>query len=225
MVNIQDARVRGDNHVFRCDFASRRIVQDISGVITTCDVNKYQNGISPTATTSKVVYTGTESLSINKTLLTVAIKFKLHTSGASTYSIIGKASGADIQWFIKLTSGTRLDFHIATTAADTTNYAYMNAPLLTLGNEYTAHCVYNGGLAAGSRGLIYINGAIVGTTINGTINTSMRAATQPINIFSGVVIAPPTDFILRSANIYSTAFSAADVLADYNNSLSSGITP
>jgi len=221
LVNIQDAKTAGDNHIFRCDFSSRRSVQDLGGIITTCAVNK---GLSPTATTSKVSFIRTESLSINMAVLTVAIRFKLHTTGALDYNIIQKSSASDAQWLIKLTGGNRLDFHICPTAANFGNYAYMSASTLTLGTEYVAHCVYNSSLVEASRGIIYINGVAATTAIQGTI-TSMRAGTQPISIFSATIVAPPTDFILRSANVYSTAFSADDVLADYKNSLSSGITP
>ena len=228
MVNIQEATVRGDNHVFRRDFSSRRSIQDIGGVIIGSTIN---NGISPTAASSRVTFIGTESLLANRTQMTIALRFKTvaNINNATAKTIISTASSSlnNNQMFIQFDANHILNCYIATTIGDFSNSFRITAAL-TASKEYILHAIYNGSLAAASRGQWYINGAATGTTITNTLPTSIRnssLALTALNHNGGILQAPDTDFILRSVNIYSTAFSPADVLADYQNSLSSGITP
>ena len=207
---IQPARVMGGGCVFRQDFMSRRSVQDAGGVLVGCTVGN--GGVSPTATSSRITYGGTEALLGGSAQMTLALRFK--TASVLTASCwVSKADSlfTTTQWTVELSSGLMIMY------VGTTNY-FLPTNALVAGTEYLAHCVYNGGLAAGSRGLMYLNGGVVATTIGGTLPTTQPISQNPVTVFNrfgGTGKGPNADAVLRSFRIYNTAWSAEECLDDF----------
>ena len=231
---MQEARVAGENRIFRADFATRRSIQDLGGVIVACSVPG-AGGVSPTGATGRITFLGTESLAVNATKMTVAFRIKTPAvfAAVQTRNVVSKSPSAlnDNQWFVQWQASgpdVILAWFLASAAGDFANYVSTTAGMLN-STEYMFHLVYNGGLAAASRALMYKNGAVTAKVDNGTIPAAMRASASPVTVLNrsgGTTQAPDTDTILRTVSIYpGVAFSAADCAADYINALASGVTP
>lgn len=210
---------RASDCVFREDFLNPSTVMDNGGIIVASTIAK---GLSPQGASSRVAYNGTEALLINAAEMTIAFKVKTSRLAAGAFqTVICKCPNAlnDNQFLLQLAEvgGTQFRpfLYIASSAADTANYAYTTLinPLTT----YTLHAVYNGALAAASRVIWYINGLPSGTTISGTIPTRMRASAAKIgcpNYPDGVMYSLGVQGLLYWARIYSRAYTAAECLLD-----------
>lgn len=213
---IQPGKPDGSGLLFSEDFRSRQLIQSRGGSLVGCTVG---NGISPTAASSRVTFAGTENVGIYSSKQTIAVRFRNPSVfGAGNLTTIAKTPStlADNQWMLETQAIGRIILYVANGAADVSQYAY--PALLTPGAEYVMHVVYDGAAAAANRIVFYVAGQAVATTIVGTIPTSMRASASPITVFQrngGSVNSPPHDFLLRSARICDKAWSAEEVLDDY----------
>lgn len=218
-MRIEVPDVFGSKRVWAEDFPSRANMQSRGAVLVGCAVGADQRGsISPTAASSRVTFGGTQSVLANANKMTIALRFKTSAVLAAG-SIIAKSPDAlnDNQWFVQFESGY-VALYIANAIGDFGQVLYTAATLAT-STEYVMHAVYDGSLAAASRGVWYTNG-VVGQTITGTLPTKMRASTVPITVFnrsSGTTRAPSTDFILRSARVYAAAWTAQECADDMAN--------
>lgn len=223
---IEPGRQNNNNSglLFKEDFRTHQLIQSRGGALVGCSVG---NGISPTAASSRVTFAGTENVGINATQMTIVLRFRTGAANIVTsrrFLIKNPAAFNDQQFYVQLDAGGaglagRILFSVAASVADTANFAYANNSF-ALSTEYHFGIVYNGGLAAASRAAFYVNGSSQALTISGTIPAAMRANSQPVTIYNAngeALYAPPTDFILRSARIYNTAWSAEEVLDDYQN--------
>ena len=209
-----EPHVAGDGVVFADSFWSPATVMSQNGVIVAANVSR---GISPTGASGRVTYVGTESLLINATQMTVEVRFRTPSvfPPAAAKGLIAKAPQAlgDNQWFVQFATFPALAMFVCNAPGDFANLFYMD-PMLA-NTEYVAHLVYNGGLAVGSRGLIYLQGLPVATTITGTLPAAMRASASPVTVLNrdgGAAAAMPTDFILRSFRVMDRALSPAECL-------------
>ena len=220
-----EPHVAGDGIVFADSFWSPATVQAQNGVIVASTISK---GISPTGATGRVTYGGTESLLINATQMTVAMRFKMFSvDNVAAKGFLGKNTLAltDNQFFVQINPpGRNLSLYVSSSAADTANYVYITTAM-TLGAEATVHFVYNGGLAVGSRGAAYLNGLTTTSAIVGTLPATMRASASPFSVLSVWGNAPDNDFILRNFRIFNFAMSAAEVSDDYYDLTNRELTP
>jgi hypothetical protein len=200
------------------DFSSRAAIQSRGAVIVGCQVGASQGGsISPTAVSSRVTFGGTNAVLDGANRMTIALRFKTPATLAAGV-VLSKSAEAltDNQWFVQFESGY-VALYIANAIGDFGQILYTSATL-ALSTEYVMHASYDGTLAAASRGAWYVNGAVAGSSITGTLPTKMRASLVPITALqrsSGTTRAPATDFILRSARIYSVAWTAQECADDY----------
>lgn len=211
---IKPIHAAGDGVVFGDDFYSPASVMDNNGVIVASTISR---GISPTGVSGRVTYVGTESLLINATQMTLEMRFVTGSAAPPLgwCDYVGKAASAltDNQFFVQRLNDGRLTLYVANAAADTGQYISTNAALAA-STEYVAHLVYNGALAVGLRGAIYLDGLVAASTITGTLPASMRAAGAPLtafNLYGGVNAAPANDTILRSFNVFDFAMDAGAV--------------
>lgn len=206
--------------VFSEQFRNRQAIQSRGGVLVGCRVGDYQGGsISPTAASSLVTFKGTESALINATQMTICVAFRTGTITALTPRIICRAPAAlnDNQFFLQLDGGKTLSFYVSNAPGDFEQVIRANADL-TSNTKYFWYCVYNGTLAAGSRGVLYNKGQLVASTTAGTLPPSMRASAMPITVFNfygAAGNAPPNDFVLYRADVYGEAWGPQAVLDDY----------
>lgn len=216
---LREGTVNNDGCVFRAGFRLRREEQDQSGVFVGCTVGRYGPGIMPTAASSRVTYDNTRALLINQNKMTVRAKFRTPAAlGAATYGFIAKSPNSllDNQFFLQFHPGFIPAFFIANAPGDFGQYIYTNAALLA-STLYVMHFVYDGTLAAASRGAIYSAGLAVASSISGTLPVTMRASASPLTIFNRDAAAggaPPTDFTLFDCAIWNRAFSPSECLSD-----------
>lgn len=216
---IDYPRPEGSGLIWGCDFQNRMMVQSQGGIIVGSTIG---NGISPTAASSRVTFKGTESVAVNATQMTIVMLMNIPAAWRAgvNNTVLAKTASAlnDNQWMIETQVSGNLFAFIASSAADASNYFYSLLPT----GPVRCHCavVYDGSLAAASRVKFYINGATNAVGFSGTVPARMIASAQPItslNRASGTLLAPPTDFILRSARIYNRAWGLAEVQDDYAN--------
>jgi hypothetical protein len=207
--------------VFSEQFRNRQAIQSRGGVLVGCRVGDYQGGsISPTAASSLVTFKGTESALINATQMTIALRFKMPTANNVAQTVLlAKAPTAlnANQWHLTIEANRILRLYVANAAADVSQYVSVDVAL-TAGADYVVHAVYNGGLAANLRGAMYLQGAVVASTITGTLPASMRVGTAKVtamNLDGGAALAPATDAVLYRADTMSEAWSAQACLDDY----------
>lgn len=213
---IECGRPNGSGLVFCESFRSRQLIQSRGGALVGCAVG--DGGIKPTAASSRVTFAGTENVGINATQMTIALRFRTPSvTWASNRPVISKAEDAMVSfaWSCELANTSWLVIYMGTVS----NYIYV--PNIAVSTEYAMYVSYNGLLAAASRGVAYIGGSVApGSAISGTLPTSILSTARPItalNRDTGASRAPPTDFVLRNARIYNTAWSAEEVLDDYQN--------
>ena len=215
----------GSRLVFSEDFRTRQIIQSRGGVITGCSVGDYIGGsIKPTAVSSRVTFGGTESVGINATALTIACRFRTGVAIGTDRDICDKNNDGvtDWQWsFCLASNGTNvvLFWFLPTTGNDTGTYI-RSSTVPQVSTEYLTHAVFDGSLAAASRGKLYINGVLDTIVVGGTPPTKLRASAYPVSVLNradGATRAPPNDFVLRSVRIFNSAFSAQECADDYAN--------
>ncbi len=216
-MKIEFSRVNTDNLIFGENFFTRQAVQSRGGTIAGCTVGSYQGGsLMRVGTTDNIVYKGTEGLSNNAQKLTLIFRFTSSATLNVSRNYICNTNNAfsSCQWFIQ-TSNALLVFYVN----GAVNYFYTTNNI-TASTDYFACAVYDGTQAAANRGVWYLNGAAPGTSIIGTLSTSILPLGLPISIFNAYdtgVSAPNTDVVLRNVRLYNTAWSAQEVLDDYNN--------
>ncbi len=223
---LREGTTVADSCLWRQGFRLRREVQDQSGVLVGCNVGLYGPGIRPTAASSRVTYDNTRALLINANKMTIRMRFLMPSViGLASKRLLCKSPTAlnDNQFFTGLNlNGANYDLiaYVASAAGDLANGFYTTNHV-ALGATYIAHIVYDGTAAAGSRGIIYLQGAAVATSIFGTIPTSMRASASPLTLFNlnGETAAAPLD----GATMYDCAlwggraFSPGEVSDDAND--------
>ena len=204
--------------MFRQDFMSRRSVQDAGGVIVGCTIGN--GGVSATATSSRITYTGTEALLGGAAQMTLALRFRTAAADNAGVNVLLAKSPSALnanQFHVHLESVRLPRLYVASSTSDVSNYVTANAALAA-STEYLVHLVYNGSLAAGSRGAVYSQGSVVASTITGTLPVVMIASAAQLAVLNrsgGSTLAPATDFVLRSVRIYNTAWSAEECLDDF----------
>lgn len=208
------------NCVYRETFESLASVAQNGGVNSLCTVAK---GASPTTTSANIQAPNQSNLLSGATKATFVLRFKTAstTLGALSRRLFDKANAAltNNQWLILQNTGTRtLSFYVPNSPTDYANYV-VSSVSLGLATEYVVHFVYDGSLAAASRVKIYINGTLDGSpTITGTIAASMQRVTQtPATFGLTANAAPDSDFIMRSIEVFNTAFTQEDVTDSYQN--------
>lgn len=221
----------GSGVLFKQKFRNLREVQDARGVVVASTVGAAGPGISPLGVSARVTYGGTHALLVNATQMTIRLRFRTASvQNVTTRRLLCKTPLAnnDNQFFVQLQANHLPIVFIASSAADLANAFFLTAGSLPTSTIVTLHAVYNGGLAAGSRGLLYQNGLAVGTTIAGTIPVAMRASASPITLFQfdgGAVSAPDNDFVLYDCDLRDRALSAAEVYDDAFDLTYQEITP
>lgn len=217
-MSISDNMPFSSKCVFKETFYSLNQVQSYGGVVVAATVDR---GISPTGVNGRVTYGGTQNALVYATKATVRVRLRAGTARATLCPLISKCNTPipDAQWIFLVSTLNAPIFYVPNAAADFVNYCVANAALV-VGQEYTLHAVYDGSLAAGSRVILYRNGVLDASVINGVIPVSMRANSVPITIFSydgSAATAPSNDYFLRDARVHAMAMSAAEVLDDYLN--------
>lgn len=216
---LECGRPAGSGLVFCESFRTRQLIQSRGGAIVGCTVG---NGISPTAVSSRVTFAGTENIGINATQMTIVLRFRLSASNNAAQTVLLSKSVSALtnnQSRVVVEANRVLRVYVAASAADVANYISADVALV-VGTDYHLAVPCNGSLIAASRAVLYLQGAVVASTITGTIPASMRASTAAITAYNpdgGSTLAPAVDTLLRSARIYNTAWSAEEVLDDYQN--------
>ncbi len=227
---MQEALVAGENRIFRADFATRRSIQDLGGVIVACSVPG-AGGVSPTGATGRITFYGTQSLAVKATKMTIALRIRTPAANNAAQTILVAKSPSALnanQWHLTIEANRILRLYVANAAGDTGQFISLNGAL-SVSTEYAIHAVFDGTLAVGSRAALFLSGAVAASTISGTIPAAMTPGIVPVSVLNlngGTASAPATDTILRTVSIYpGVAFSDADVQQDFLNNLSSGVTP
>jgi hypothetical protein len=139
--------------------------------------------------------------------------------------IVGRFDSAfvDAQWALQyqisgLIAPPSLTFYVAITGG-TVASALLDVAL-SQATEYLVHVVVNCSNAMATRVVIYVNGATPPQSNTSTLPVIIRRSSTPLTVFNrsgGSTLAPDNDFVLRSVRIFDTAWSAEEVLDDYNN--------
>ena len=229
---IDYGKPEGSRLIFVEDFKNRQVIQSRNGIIANATIAAYAGGsISPTSLYSQVKFMGTQSLGVFFTKMTISMRFITSSTNLaySPYLLVKNPSAInDNQFYISLygpnTGGGYFYFEVAASASDNANYQMANSQF-SLGAEYLTHIVYDGSLAASSRVCFYANGIMLASAMTGTIPAYMRSSASKLSLFNpdGFNGAPPNDFIVKSVKIYNNAFTAQEVLDDYNQNTYSKI--
>lgn len=185
------------------------------------------NGLSPTAVSSRITFSGTENIGNYTSKFTLIVKFRMGTIGATPWAVVSKCKVpfTDNHWLFLIDTTKQYRFYVCSTGASLADYKTSNDALIT-GQEYAIAVVFDGSLAAASRLTLYKNGVVDAGTNTGTISTQMRASSVPVVILNYAdynAQAPTNDFQLKSVRIYDVALTASEISEDYNNQIYSDI--
>lgn len=200
--------------VLREDFYSLALVQGNGGVVVNATVDR---GIRPNTAGAIVTYGGTQSLLINSARMTIRARFRTASvQNVTARQLLNRFGGGDNQFLFQLNANHTPIFAISNAPGDASNYFNFTAAI-PAGTLTVVHAVYDGTLAAASRGVCYRDGLAAGTSISGTLPVTMRASANPLRVFnlSGGVAAPDSDFTLYDFAIFGSAMSATEVADDY----------
>ena len=171
---MQEALVAGENRIFRADFATRRSIQDLGGVIVACSVPG-AGGVSPTGATGRITFYGTQSLAVKATKMTIALRIRTPAANNAAQTILVAKSPSALnanQWHLTIEANRILRLYVANAAGDTGQFISLNGAL-SVSTEYAIHAVFDGTLAVGSRAALFLSGAVAASTISGTIPAAM----------------------------------------------------
>ena len=202
------------------DFRNRESIQSRGGIITACTVGAKQGGsISPTGASGSVMFGGTKSVLANANKLTFVFRFQTGSTQGSNDVVLSNAPSAlnDNCFSVVMGSagGQRLYLNLATSASDVSTYSFSTGWVTS--TLYHVVITYDGTAAGGVRVTMFQNAAQLTRNNNGTPPTLLRPNAQQIAALNyvGGTNAPPTDFILYSARIFSEVWNQQQITDDY----------
>jgi hypothetical protein len=213
---------------FRESFDSPLAVMDQGGVIVASSFPA-GGGISPTGISARVTYDQTQSLLINASKMTLAVRIKAGTARATLCPLVAKCNVTvvDNQFILLVSTLNAPILYVPVTAADFATYVIATAPLV-VGSEYVLHAVFDGTAALASRGILYRNGIVDPSTTFGPLPAALRASGAPLTVFNyhlSATFAPSNDYLMREAFVFDTAFSPAEVADSYASIMAQETSP
>lgn len=213
--------------VFRESFDSVRAVQDNGGIIT--GPPTIDRGFTCTASnTQKITYGNQRNCLQYAKAATWILRLKTPAAYNPFSFPIGKYldTGPVIHWLCIVNNVGAFGFYISSAPNSLANSILSNAAL-SVSTEYHLGCVYDGSLAVGSRGVLYAQGGVLASTITGTLPAINMTSNSESLVIGGQTRVPAllAGYIMRDVRIYNRAFSAAEMLDDYNQASYSKVIP